>query len=196
MHLIRELRLHHGELIGIINSDDMLTDNSLNIIAKNIKPETDVIYGNAIMFGGREANYRCKPADSLEVMRKRMAVVHPATFVKKSAYDKYGTFDLKYKCQMDRDLLLRMYVAGAKFQYLNEDLAMMRLGGVNQRTYVKQTVPEGVEISIKNGMNPVKAHMLGMKSIARFRVANFIRKLPGSESIRKKFHAKTTDLDV
>lgn len=83
-----------------------------------------------------------KPADSLEVMRKRMAVVHPATFVKKSAYDRYGTFDLKYKCQMDRDLLLRMYVAGAKFQYLNEDLAMMRLGGVNQRTYVKQTVPE------------------------------------------------------
>lgn len=60
----------------------MLTDNSLNIIAKNIKQETDVIYGNAIMFGGREANYRCKPADSLEVMRKRMAVVHPATFVK------------------------------------------------------------------------------------------------------------------
>ena len=73
-----------------------------------------------------------------------MAVVHPATFVKKSAYDRYGTFDLKYKCQMDRDLLLRMYVAGAKFQYLNEDLAMMRLGGVNQRTYVKQTVPEGI----------------------------------------------------
>ncbi len=33
-----------------------------------------------------------------------MAVVHPATFEKKSAYDKYGTFDLKYKCQMDRDL--------------------------------------------------------------------------------------------
>ena len=186
------VKIVSGELIGIINSDDMLTDNSLNIITKNIKPETDVIYGN----GGREANYRCKPADSLEVMRKRMAVVHPATFVKKSAYDKYGTFDLKYRCQMDRDLLLRMYVAGAKFQYLNEDLVMMRLGGVNQRTYVKQTVPEGVEISIKNGMNPVKAHMLGMKSIARFRVANFIRKLPGSESIRKKFHAKTTDLDV
>ena len=77
----------------------------------------------------------------------------PQLFVKKSAYDRYGTFDLKYKCQMDRDLLLRMYVAGAKFQYLNEDLAMMRLGGVNQRTYVKQTVPEGIEISIKNGMN-------------------------------------------
>ena len=125
-----------------------------------------------------------------------MAVVHPATFVKKSAYDKYGTFDLKYKCQMDRDLLLRMYMAGAKFQYLNEDLAMMRLGGVNQRTYVKQTVPEGIEISIKNGMKPMEAHMLGMKSIARFKVVNFIRKIPGSESIRKKFHAKTTDLNV
>ena len=52
------IKIASGELIGIINSDDMLTDNSLNIIAKNIKPETDVIYGNAIMFGGREANYR------------------------------------------------------------------------------------------------------------------------------------------
>lgn len=190
------IKLASGELIGIINSDDMLTDNSLNMIAKNIKSETDVIYGNAIMFGGKEGNYRCKPADSLEVMRKRMAVVHPATFVKKSAYDKYGTFNLKYKCQMDRDLLLRMYVAGANFQYLNEDLAMMRLGGVNQQTYVKQTVPEGIEISIKNGMNPVKAHAMGMKSIARFRMANFIRELPGAENIRKIFHAKTTDLDV
>ena len=70
------------------------------------------------------------------------------------------------------------------------------MGGVNQRTYVKQTVPEGVEISIKNGMNPVKAHKVGMKSIASFRLDNFRRKLTGSESIRKKFHAKTTDLDV
>ena len=72
MHLISGIKIASGELIGIINSDDMLTDNSLNIIAKNIKPETDVIYGNAIMFGGREVNYRCKPADSLEVaMRKK-----------------------------------------------------------------------------------------------------------------------------
>lgn len=190
------IKIASGELIGIINSDDMLTDSSLNTIAKNIKPETDVIYGNAIMFGGKEENYRCKPVDSLEIMRKRMAVVHPATFVKKSAYDKYGTFDLKYKCQMDRDLLLRMYVAGANFQYLNEDLAMMRLGGVNQQTYVKQTVPEGIEISIKNGMNPVKAYALGMKSIARFRIANFIRKLPVGKAIRRIFHAKTTELDI
>lgn len=48
------VKIASGELIGIINSDDMLTDNSLNIIAKNIKPETDVIYGNAIMFGGEK----------------------------------------------------------------------------------------------------------------------------------------------
>lgn len=189
------IKIATGEIICIINSDDMLCADALQTINDNIEEDTDVFYGNAIMFGRGEKQYRYKPFDNIDVLRERMAVVHPATVVRKSAYDRYGVFDIRYKCAMDRELLLRMYVAGAKFQYINHDLAKMRLGGVNQKTYLNQTVPEGIEISIKYGLNPMKAKFVGFKQKTRYRVATFVRKLPMKNQIRKIFHLRNTILD-
>jgi glycosyltransferase involved in cell wall biosynthesis len=190
------IRLATGELIGIINSDDILTNNSLNMIVKNIKPDTDVVYGNAIMFGNGEKPYRLKPFSDLRELYKSMAVIHPATFVKKEAYSKFGDFKLLYKCCMDRELLLRMFSMGAKFQYINEDLAKMRLGGVNQRTYLKTTLKEGTQISIEYGLHPFQAKMIEIKKKLRFRAVNFVRLFPFAESVRMVIHSKNTDLHV
>lgn len=188
------IHMANGEIIGIINSDDQLGENALKIISEHIESDTDVFYGNAIMFGGKEKDYRYKPFPNIDVLRERMALVHPATFVRRAAYDKYGVFDKKYKCQMDRDLLLRMYIGGAKFQYFDADLAKFRLGGVNQKTYISQTVPEGIEISIKNGMNPIKAKYIGMKCKLRFRLVNSVRRLPFGIILRRIFHSKNSEL--
>jgi glycosyltransferase involved in cell wall biosynthesis len=190
------IRLATGELIGIINSDDMLTDNSLNIIAQNIQPDTEVIYGNAIMFGNGQKPYRLKPDSDLNEFYKSMAVIHPSTFVKKEAYSQYGDFKCCYKCCMDRELLLRMFSRGAKFQYIPEDLAKMRLGGVNQRTYLTTTIKEGTQISIEYGMNPIYAKVIEIKKNLKFRAVSFVRLFPFAESIRKVVHSKNTELEI
>ena len=44
------IELASGELVGIINSDDMLTDDSLNIIANNIKPEVKAATGRVKVY--------------------------------------------------------------------------------------------------------------------------------------------------
>ena len=105
------IRMATGELIGIINSDDMLADGALSAIAEAIEGDTEVLYGNVTSFGEGIKPYTEVPGD-LNGLYKSMVVLHPATFVKKSAYEKYGLFNVDYKCCMDRDLLLRMYSGG------------------------------------------------------------------------------------
>ncbi len=123
------IQMATGNLIGIINSDDMLEDNVLKVISQELKDDTDVLYGNAISFGEGIKPFIEKPS-SLDGLYVSMTIIHPATFVRKKAYEKYGTFNIDYKCCMDRDLMLRMYSRGAKFQYVDKILAKVRQGGL------------------------------------------------------------------
>lgn len=175
-----------GDIIGIINSDDMLSDNALSIIRDRVNADTDVFYGNVVNFGeGIEHPYVTKPGP-LDGLYVSMTLIHPAVFVRRSAYEKYGTFNLSYKCCMDRDLLLRMYSQGAKFQYVDESLARYRHGGVNQRTYVTTTVAEGEMISIEYGMSKPKAKLITLKKRVRFT----LRSIALNTAIGKKIRAR------
>ena len=164
-----------GELLGNINSDDILLPGALSTIAEEIEDDTDVIYGDGLRLypDGTTAPYNCSP---LETLYYKMALVHPAVFVKKSAYEKYGVFDIKYRCCMDRDLLLRMYTGGAKFQYIQKPLIAYRMGGFSDKTYFKYTLPEKREISIKYGMPRWKANVLYWKDYMKFNLMFFYQK--------------------
>ena len=185
-----------GEIICLINSDDLLAPNALRTVVAQMKEETDVLYGNVIYFGENQRSFRVKPHDNIENLRKYMCLVHPAVFVRKRAYDKYGCFDLSYRCAMDRELLTRMYLGGACFQRCQADLAWMRMGGVSMKTYLRVTVPEEVAISMKYGLPPAQAKWMGIKLAVKYTVAKLVRKLPFAELVRKYFHAKTTELNV
>ena len=44
------IKMSDGKLVGIINSDDRLTDESLSILAINYQDNISVYYGNCIIF--------------------------------------------------------------------------------------------------------------------------------------------------
>lgn len=165
-----------GELIGNINSDDLLLPGALQTIADAIEDDTDVIYGDGLRLfdDGTTEPYKCQ---SLNDMYYRMAVVHPAVFVRRRCYDEFGVFDLKYKGCMDRDLLLRMMAGGAKFQYIEKPLVAYRMGGFSDKNYFKYTLPEGREISIKYGMPPWKANLFYWKGYFVFKTLGVANKL-------------------
>lgn len=148
--------LTSGELIGNINSDDYLLPGALKYIAEHINDDTDVIYGKGyrLFNNGKLVEYNPKP---LKDLYNCMALLHPAVFVRKRAYEKFGVFDLNYKACMDRDLMLRMYHGGAKFQYVDKALVVYRMGGVSEKAYFTHTLPEREDISIKYGMPVWKA---------------------------------------
>jgi glycosyltransferase involved in cell wall biosynthesis len=189
------IKMATGDIIGIINSDDMLAPNALNLVIESLKGDTDVLYGNAIMFGNGE-RYRYKSNSDLSGFYKGFPIVHPTVFIRKSAYNVHGLFDINYRCSMDYDLLLRMYSNSAKFQYLNKDLAFMRLGGENQKNYIKVTTKECKRISVKYGLSKFEASLIRIRSVIRFILVGFIRKTPFSKFIRKFIHSKQTELNV
>ena len=117
-----------------------------------------------------------------------MALFHPSTFIAKSAYDNYGLYDVGYKYCMDRDILLRMYSKGARFKYINESLAAYREGGVNQQNY-KKCALENRNISVRFGMNPIKADTIRLYFFIHDLVWRIVKKV----GLEKAFHKRLID---
>lgn len=157
-----------GDIICIINAGDTLLPHALKMLSQEIEEGTEVLFGNGWREykGGHTRPYLSNP--NLEELYQRMSLVHPATFVRKSAYEKYGNYNTEYRCVMDRELLLRMLKAGAKFQYSKEYYVTYAMGGISDRKYVSSVVPEDYRISIENGMLPLKAYYKAIQSIIMY----------------------------
>ena len=169
------IRVATGDVIGIINSDDMLMPDALKKIAEQMQEDTDVIYGKAYRLYEDGSTRQYLPRD-LKIFTYKMPLVHPATFVKKSAYETYGYFNVEYRYCMDRAVLYKMYQGGAKFQYIDEFLAYYRMGGTSENQYWNGTLKEGEQISIDFGMNPLKAKLITVYKKFRYIAVLIVQK--------------------
>lgn len=160
------IRLATGEIIGIVSSDDALLPGTLHKVAesylKNGRP--DVIHGNVItLFPSTGARSVSRPDASLRSCLFGQPLKHGATFITKNAYERFGLYDTQYQCAMDYDLVLRFIVRGARFVYLDAELAMIRSGGVNTRERSRTRI-ESRDISVRHGCPVWRANVyLGWK---------------------------------
>lgn len=175
------IKIATGNLIGIIHSDDALVQGALEKLSAAWDGKTDVYYGDAIIMDkdGTPTHILCGKED-LSGLPYGFCLVHPATFVSKQAYEKYGLFDKKLKCAMDYELFLRFYKEKAIFKYMHENFAYFRSGGTNER-YRQRTIDEVCEVSIRHGGSKMKAYALKYKKV----VADKVRPLFG-KIIRNK----------
>ena len=130
-----------GDVVGIINSDDILLPGALSAVAAAYEEGVGVYRGNIYVWDS-ESNTKILAYPSmkfpLRTFKKRI-VCHQSTFVAKSVYEKYGCFKTHFKFMMDVDLLVRLYEAGVRFKYIPAELAMFRLGGVTSSSFLKKT---------------------------------------------------------
>lgn len=126
------ISLASGDVIGIINADDWYAPDALMICAKAMQDmRVDVVHG-ALQYWNERGPLECFYPNH-DALRKEMSINHPTVFIRKSAYEKYGKFDISYKYAMDYELLLRMKEQGAHFCQLDNVLANMFLGGISDR---------------------------------------------------------------
>lgn len=119
-----------GNLIGIINSDDWYQPETVEIVVKEYleNKNVGVFYGD-LMFVEKGGNL-LKNEGNLEALKDSMSIGHPTCFVLKRIYDNWK-FDLNFKICADYDFLLKLYLSGIKFHYLNKVLVYCRLGGIS-----------------------------------------------------------------
>jgi glycosyltransferase involved in cell wall biosynthesis len=150
----------NGDIIGILNSDDFYIDNLVieKVVNEFESEEVDSIYADIVFVDSKNLNKILRYYDSSFFKPKKFAYgfmpAHPAFFVKKEIYDKYGCFNTKYKIAADFDLLVRfLYIHSISYSYMKEVLVKMRPGGIsNSFKSVWQINNEQLKVCKDNGI--------------------------------------------
>ncbi|MEI8203325.1 MAG: glycosyltransferase [Bacteroidota bacterium] len=131
------IELAEGELCGFLDTDDLLTENALEIMVNlhKVKPNCSLIYSTFFIYQGEND---IKPAwdyigkidenEDLLISSKNM-VSHFATF-KKSFYLKTLGIDISLLSAEDKDLYLKLEEVGDLY-YQNEPLYYYRVDNEN-----------------------------------------------------------------
>jgi len=128
--LIEGFNIAEGEILGWVNSDDILLPNSLRLIAnasKN-KPEAGIFAGDYLEIDKDgliiEVKKHIRLADWFA--KHGLNVISPDWFFTRRAYDQVGGLNVEFDYVMDTDLFLRMVMEGIKFAYIPEVLVAFR----------------------------------------------------------------------
>lgn len=133
------IALATGDIIGILNSDDFYTHSDvLAHVAKAFSqnPDIDMLLCNVDFVLPSDLTKPVRFYSSINFvpwkLRFGFMPAHPGTFIKKSAYERVGSYKLGYKIGADFDMFVRMLLV-KRFHYLklNKVLVRMRTGGVS-----------------------------------------------------------------
>lgn len=142
------IKMASGEIIGLLNSDDVYAENTISLVVDFFEShQVDILYGNALMVDDTSytSMYDCS---NLNELWYRMAIPHPATFVKKDVYIEHGMFATQYKIAADYDLMLRFYSEGAIFGHIEDILTYFRKGGLSSQREL-ECLEEAQSIALK-----------------------------------------------
>ena len=163
-----------GDVIGIINSDDKLEAEALQIVADNYDKAIDMYRGVCHVWNDKTGRILDEvPTLYWPAIPIKMRGAHPATFVSKSAYEKFGVYDVNLKYAMDTDLFRRFSVKKAVVKYIDKPLAFFRLGGVSQSSECKRR-KELKYILEKNGSNKFQIFIFDVYYRTRLMVKHIV----------------------
>ncbi|MDE3235845.1 MAG: glycosyltransferase [Bacteroidota bacterium] len=135
------IALCSGDVIGILNSDDFYPapDILQKVMQQFVVTGCDAVYGNLLYVDAQNVQEVKRSWKSGEYSRNSFLYgwmpPHPTFFVKKTAYEKYGGFNLQLGSAADYELMLRfLYKHGLQVAYLPETIVHMRVGGVSNKT--------------------------------------------------------------
>ncbi|ESP95138.1 MULTISPECIES: glycosyltransferase family 2 protein [Pseudoalteromonas] len=143
-----------GDVVGILNSDDFYeTKESVASIVSEFDDATDIVFGDLVFVNAdnlsKVTRFYSLPKFAPWKLRFGWMPPHPATFIRKSSYDKHGLYKLDYKISADYEMFVRLLlVHKLSFKHVAKTLVRMRDGGVST---------SGIQSSIRLNQEIVKA---------------------------------------
>lgn len=132
------LRVATGDVIGFLNADDVYADeNVLATVAGVMAGEQlDALYGDVAFFRSGNPALTVRRYSSARFGPERIAwgwmPAHPALFLKRSVYERFGVFRTDYRIAGDFELVARIFHGGTlKYRHVPNVLVRMRTGGVS-----------------------------------------------------------------
>ena len=134
--LNKGIRLASGEIVGILHSDDIFSDEGVisSVVENFLSSKLDVLYGDLVYISASENVVRYWRAGQFSIHKLKYGWMppHPTVFVTLKKCMFVGGYNINYKISSDYDFLLRLLKAdGLAVGYLPKILVKMRLGGAS-----------------------------------------------------------------
>ncbi len=136
--------LAKGDVIGILNSDDLFADTAVlnRVVEACGEPSVDACYGD-LLYVDREDIHKAvrfwQAGDFFpKKLRRGWIPPHPTFFVKKEQYAKWGKFNTDFRIAADYELILRFLTRGLRAVYIPHTLVRMREGGYSAKNMLQR----------------------------------------------------------
>ncbi|MBE6748171.1 MAG: glycosyltransferase [Ruminococcaceae bacterium] len=142
-----------GKIIGILNSDDYYSDNTLELVAQKYaetQHEYVVINGDMERVSEKdELIYRYHFTENQ--IKNKEYFGHPSMFAAKAVYDRIGLYNQEYKLAADGEWQYRVHEdEDVKYVLCSEVFSHMREGGASDNPkYAKQWFKERVKMKLE-----------------------------------------------
>lgn len=139
------IRLATGEVVGILNSDDLYTGSHIisRVMEQFADPAVDAVYGDLQYVSQYNTSKVVRTWKSGSFKRKNFYYgwmpPHPSFFVRKKVYDQHGCFNLSLKTAADYEIMLRfLFKNNIQARYIPEVLVKMRTGGASNASLLRR----------------------------------------------------------
>lgn len=130
------INLSNGEVIGILNADDVYSSNDVlnQVVSSFLENDVDGIYADLEYVNQDDISKIYRYWKSRDYVPRDFyhgwMPPHPTFFLKKSCYEKYGLYLTDFRISADYELMLRMIEKHQiSTHYLPKSIVKMRVGG-------------------------------------------------------------------
>jgi len=160
--LNKGIRMAKGDIIGILHSDDLYTNDHVVATVVNcfLQNEVDSCYGDLVYMGRDDVNKIVRYWKAGEFEKKKFEYgwmpPHPTFFARRKIYEQYGFYDLRMGTVADYELMLRfLYKHEISTSYIPKVLVKMRVGGKSNVSLKNRLIAnlKDIESWKVNGLN-------------------------------------------
>jgi len=169
------IALASGDIIAILNSDDVYQDSQVisDVVRTFQENPVDAVYGDLVYVAADDLNQVKRYWKSGNYYRKAFLngwmPPHPSFFVRKECYARFGKFDTSLKSSADYELMLRfLFKNHCSAAYLYRILVRMREGGQSNENILNRLLAnqEDRKAWTKNGLSP-RFYTLSLKPLRK-----------------------------
>lgn len=139
--LNKGLGLATGDVIGFLHADDLYFDKGVltKIVNAFSDKYVDVVYGDLLYVKNESTadvvRYWRSGIFRNEQLKYGWMPPHPTLYLRRSVYEKFGIFNIKYSISADYDFMLRILLnSDTRSLYIPDVLVRMRIGGISNRS--------------------------------------------------------------
>ncbi len=135
------IRLATGDVVGILNSDDMMASpDVIRHMVEAFDEEVDAVYGD-VRYVKASQPEKCVRFYSSRWFRPSLLSYgfmphHASFYARRSLFDKFGYYDSSYRISGDFELVARFVgVHQIRTRYVHQTFVSMRIGGISTRGF-------------------------------------------------------------